>query len=88
MNLVQKGECWTGNQVTSLASILTGGNILLQPATKLWQGNVFYTCLSFCPQTGVVSASCAVHAGRYGQQVGGTHPTGMHSCSLDFFVFM
>ena len=23
----------------------------------------------------------AVHAGRYGQQVGGTHPTGMHSCS-------
>ena len=22
----------------------------------------------------------AVHAGRYGQQVGGTHPTGMHSC--------
>ena len=22
----------------------------------------------------------AVHAGRYGQQAGGTHPTGMHSC--------
>ena len=22
----------------------------------------------------------AVHAGRYGQQEGGTHPTGMHSC--------
>ena len=22
----------------------------------------------------------AVHAGRYGQQTGGTHPTGMHSC--------
>ena len=22
----------------------------------------------------------AVHAGRYGQQVGGTHPTGMNSC--------
>ena len=21
-----------------------------------------------------------VHAGRYGQQAGGTHPTGMHSC--------
>ena len=21
-----------------------------------------------------------MHAGRYGQQVGGTHPTGMHSC--------
>ena len=30
---------------------------------------------------------CAVHAGRYGQQAGGTHPTGMHSCYLiDFKV--
>ena len=24
----------------------------------------------------------AVHAGRYGQQAGGTHPTGMHSCLI------
>ena len=23
---------------------------------------------------------CAVHAGRYGQQVGSMHPTGMQSC--------
>ena len=23
---------------------------------------------------------CAVHAGRYGQQAGDMHPTGMHSC--------
>ena len=23
-----------------------------------------------------------VHAGRYGQQAGGTHPTGMHSCLI------
>ena len=23
---------------------------------------------------------CAVHAGRYGQQAGGTHPTSMHTC--------
>ena len=22
---------------------------------------------------------CTVHAGRYGQQAGGTHPTGMHT---------
>ena len=27
----------------------------------------------------------AVHAGRYGQQAGGTHPTGMHSC-VRFFI--
>ena len=26
----------------------------------------------------------AVHASRYGQQVGGTHPTGMHSCVMMF----
>ena len=25
-----------------------------------------------------------VHAGRYGQQAGGTHPTGIHSCLLYF----
>ena len=24
----------------------------------------------------------AVHAGRHGEQAGGTHPTGMHSCSI------
>ena len=28
----------------------------------------------------------AVHAGRYGQQVGGTHPTGMHSCLARFLL--
>ena len=25
----------------------------------------------------------AVHAGRYGQQAGGTHTTGMHTCYID-----
>ena len=37
------------------------------------------------PQTryppGPDTAPRAVHAGRYGQQAGDTHPTGMHSCS-------
>ena len=28
----------------------------------------------------------AVHAGRYGQQAGGTHPTGMHSCCTIFLT--
>ena len=28
---------------------------------------------------------CAVHAGRCGQQVGGMHPTGMHSCFVKSF---
>ena len=28
----------------------------------------------------------AVHAGRYGQQEGGTHPTGMYSCVFRYFI--
>ena len=28
---------------------------------------------------------CAVHAGRYGQQAGGMHPTGMKSCLKTFW---
>ena len=28
----------------------------------------------------------AVHAGRYGQKAGSTHPTGMHSCLFIFFA--
>ena len=27
----------------------------------------------------------AVHAGRYGQQAGGTHPTGMNSCFFSIY---
>ena len=30
---------------------------------------------------------CAVHAGRYRQQAGGTHPAGMHYCYLFFGIF-
>ena len=30
--------------------------------------------------------TCAVHAGRYGQQAGGMHPTGMQSCWLHNFA--
>ena len=29
---------------------------------------------------------CAVHAGRYRQQAGSMHSTGMHTCLLDFFT--
>ena len=47
----------------------------LPPATKLGQGAIFGSmCQEFCSHPG------AVHAGRYGQQAGGTHPTGMHTC--------
>ena len=56
----------------------------------------FYTCLSVILFTGGVPGQVpprtrynpppppprAVHAGRYGQQAGGTHPTGMISCLL------
>ena len=32
------------------------------------------------PKHVIATPSGAVHAGRYGQQAGGMHPTGMHSC--------
>ena len=48
-----------------------------RPQTKLGQGNIFRSvCQEFCSHPG------AVHAGRYGQQAGGTHPTGMHTCVI------
>ena len=64
----------------------------LPPAIKLSQGNVFTpVCHSVHrgewqtpPWEQTPSGSrhppYAVHAGRYGQQSGGMHPTGMHSC--------
>ena len=76
-----------------------GANLLLPPATKLGQGNIFRSvCQEFCSQGGSTQtlplpgagtppppprsrhSPGAVHAGRYGQEAGGTHPTGMHSC--------
>ena len=35
-------------------------------------------------QMGADTPPCVVHAGRYGQQAGGMHPTGMQSCSRYF----
>ena len=36
------------------------------------------------PPSGTRPHPSAVHAGRYRQQAGGTHPTGMHSCFICF----
>ena len=38
----------------------------------------------YTPQGTRYTTPKAVHAGRYGQQVGGTHPTGMHSCFVSY----
>ena len=51
--------------------------------TPPWEG----TPPSRYTPPGQVHPPGAVHAGRYGQQAGGTHPTGMHS-SLFFFLAM
>ena len=67
-----------------------------------WNAFLFYMCQSFCPQgwgvlgqvphwdqvhpPGPGTPPGAVHAERYGQQAGGTHITGMHSCL--FFIFI
>ena len=68
----------------------------LPPANEVCEGYVFTpVCQSFCTWAGTppregspwagtppgqVPPPGAVHAARYGQQAGGTHPTGMHSC--------
>ena len=38
----------------------------------------------YSPRAGTPPGAVHVHAGRDGQQAGGTHPTGMHSCLLYF----
>ena len=63
------------NVNVQLIVVLLPKYTLLPPATKFGQGNIFRSvCQEFC------SHPEAVHAGRYGQQAGGTHPTGMHTC--------
>ena len=75
-------------------------HFLLFTARKqsLGQGNIFRSvCQEFCsrgggsasvhagiPSPGPATTPHAVHAGRYGQQTGGMHPTGMQSCSPYF----
>ena len=67
------------NLITAAAdSIFSGGaNLLLPPATKLGQGNIFR---SVCQEFTSGSSACW----EYGQleQAGGTHPTGMHTCLI------
>ena len=68
--------------------------IYYRPQTKLWEGYVFtgvcdsvhrgvcpIACWDTTPWQGR-PPPCAVHAGRYGQQAGDMHPTGMQSCSV------
>ena len=63
----------------------------LPPTNEVWvkEGNVFApACDSFCSRGGGGVPSRGCHEGGYcegpppavGQQAGGTHPTGMHSC--------
>ena len=74
----------------------TGVNVIITTRKRSLRRLCFYTCLSVILFMGRVSESdtmsgsrippradtpCAVHAGRYGQQASGTHPTGMHTCS-------
>ena len=49
----------------------TRGMYTLQTGTPPWAGT---------PSRQILPPPGAVHAGRYGQQAGGLHPTGMHSC--------
>ena len=68
--------------------------VYLPPANEVWGKEIFLhlSVILFTeggvpgqvPQAGTppgrYTPRGAVHVGRYGQQAGGTHPTGMHSC--------
>ena len=65
--------------------------LFLPPANEVCEGCVFTgVCLSTCWDTPAPEQTppptrgrpSQVHAGRYGQQAGGTHPTGMHTCCI------
>ena len=63
--------------------------LFLPPANEVW-GKVIFSvaCVKNSVHRGGgflgrYPPSGTVHAGRYGQQAGGTHPTGMHSCLKD-----
>ena len=56
----------------------------LGPGTPFWD-QVHPPGTRYTPQAG--TSPRAVHAGRYGQQAGGTHPTGMHSYSKCVWVW-
>ena len=50
------------------------------PQTRYTPGTRYTTRDQVPPRPGTPPG--AVHAGRYGQQAGGTHPTGIHSCFI------
>ena len=64
-----------------------------RPQTKFAKAMFLHLSVSHSVNRGVCLSACwdpprsrhpprAVHAGRYSQQAGGTHPTGMQSCFL------
>ena len=89
--IIAKRRISRGEEV-SVADIFTARN---EVGARL----CFYTCLWFCSRGGGLPhcmlgyppgtrhPPSAVHAGIYGQQAGGMHPTGMQSCST-WFLFL
>ena len=70
---------WAGNPPRQ---VHPPGQIHPQTGTPPWQAHPLprqVHPLADTPTPG------AVHAGRYGQQAGGTHPTGMHSCFYQLY---
>ena len=93
-NIYRPQRSW-GKVIFSQASVIlsTGGEYLdrYTPRDQLHPPRTRYTHplgpgtppqdqLHIPPPRPATPPLAAVHAGRYGQQAGGTHPTGMHSC--------
>ena len=61
--------------------------MFLQVSVILFMGGLPHCMLGYHPH-GKVDPPCAVHAGRYGQQAGDMHPTGMQSCFNMLILYM
>ena len=55
----------------------TPGQVHPQAGTPQWQVHLW---AGTPPRAGTPTLAEEVRTARYGQQTGGTHPTGMHSC--------
>ena len=77
-----------GNIFTPVChSVHEGGGKYLgryPPGPGTPSGQVYHPRTRYTPRQ--VHPPGAVHARRYGQQAGGTHPTGMHSCYYYFLA--
>ena len=85
MELLENGlqpQHWSDSIVTARKRSFGQGNIFTSVCQEFClRGGLLHCMLGYPPPLArQTPPPCAVHAGRYGQQVGSMHSTGMQSC--------